>query len=65
MRELPIETLVPREGKHIPVPGRRAPLAATGERMRLTTYWQRRLAEGDVTIATPLSEPAPAPVPET
>ncbi|WP_454908385.1 DUF2635 domain-containing protein [Variovorax gossypii] len=35
-------------------------LAATGEEVNFDTYWQRRLAEGEVEEATP-PDPAPAP----
>jgi hypothetical protein len=63
--ELPILFLVPRAGALIPIPGERRMLAATGERVRVDRYWQRRLAEGDVAESAQPSEPAPALVPET
>lgn len=51
-----IKFLVPRQGLKIPVPGKRRYLAESGERMRIDTYWRRRIEAQDVSER---AEPAP------
>lgn len=59
-----------RAGERVAVPGRRSPLASAGETVPLTTYWRRRLEDGDVVTAdqdvqapaqTDTVEPTPEP----
>lgn len=45
-----IKFLVPRQGLKIPVPGKRRYLAESGERVRVDTYWRRRIEAQDVTV---------------
>lgn len=48
-----LTVLIPRGGKYL-VP---TPLPAEGTSIALSTYWRRRIADGDVTVGEP---PAPA-----
>lgn len=48
--------LKPRDGLQVRKPDGRV-LAAAGERVALTTYWRRRLRDGDVLEARPARKP--------
>lgn len=51
-----LTVLQPRGGKY-QVP---TPLPPEGASVELTTYWRRRLIDGDVTVAEPAEPAAPA-----
>lgn len=54
-----IKKLAPARGLRIPVPGKRRYLADEGERVRIDTYWQRRIDAGDV---VEVAETSDAPI---
>ncbi|UEX76990.1 DUF2635 domain-containing protein [Sediminicurvatus halobius] len=51
--------LKPRDGLQVRKPDGRV-LAAEGERVALTSYWRRRLRDGDVVEARPPRKPSKA-----
>lgn len=52
------KTLRPNAGRHVVNPETGHALAENGERVELTTYWRRRLSDGDVVEVTPPARPA-------
>ena len=56
--------LCPAPGRLVFVPETRRPLAPEGETVRLTPFWRRRIADGDVRMTAPrCSSPAPIATP--
>ncbi len=53
--------VMPAAGLVVRDPVNRKPLPPEGDRVPATTYWHRRIAEGDVTVVQPADEPAPTP----
>lgn len=47
--------LIPSNGLVVRDPSTYAPLPEDGAEVELTSYWQRRIADGDVTVAEPKS----------
>lgn len=50
--------VVPAAGLIVRDPVTRKPLPPEGDRVPATTYWHRRIAEGDVTVVQPEGEAA-------
>lgn len=47
----------PKEGKLVRDPNTMAPLPAEGTLVQVNAYWNRRAADGDVTLSKPSSTP--------
>lgn len=60
-----IEFLIPKSGLKIRDPDSKAQLKAEGENKTITSFWRRRISDGDVTIGTmPLAAPVAAANPD-
>lgn len=53
--------LRPRTGVIVRDPDTRQPLDAKGERKAMTSYWRRRLRDGDVQLVTEPAAPKASP----
>lgn len=61
MTDSPIQYLVPAQGLSVLDPETGRPVPAEGKRVRMTPFWQRRVAEGSMVVG---ERPKPAPQPE-
>lgn len=51
----------PKEGLHVRNPATGAPLPEEGATVPLTTYWRRRIEDGDALASPPKKAPAKKP----